>query len=69
MNEIKIGNLIISKKGILGIAFLLFTIGVIIGGMVIAPQNGGNGLMALVFIAIVIFINYPMIKKEIREKE
>lgn len=69
MEEIKIGNLIISKKGILGIAFLLFLIGAIIGGMIIAPKENGNWLMASFFIVIVSSILYPKIRKEIREEK
>lgn len=66
MKEVKIGNLIISRKGTFRIVFLLFSIGMVIGGIVIAPNDGGNWLIASFIIVMVTAILYSGIRREIR---
>ncbi len=68
MESIEIGNLIVSKKGVLKIVFLLFIVGAIIGGTVIAPENGGNWLIASTFTALIVAMHYRSIRKEIKRK-
>ncbi len=62
MKAVQIGKYTISKKGILFLAFLLFFIGGVIGG-VIVPS--GNFLITIFPIGFIIAIWYPQIKKEI----
>ncbi len=69
MEELIVGNFTISKKGILKIAFLLFLIGVVIGGVIIAPSNGANWLIAINFIVLIVLVNYRTIKKEIQQNK
>ncbi len=64
MTDLRIGSVIISKKGIFKIAFLLFLIGVIIGANVASEKF--HIAVFLPVIAAIFYFLMPGIKKEIR---
>ncbi|TCD12787.1 hypothetical protein EZ449_01705 [Pedobacter frigidisoli] len=68
MKDIKIGNTIITKKAVLKIAFLLFIVGIFIGGQIAVKEKGKSNSFLLLSSIILIPIFYmivPSIKREI----
>lgn len=67
MKDIKIGNIIITKKGILRSAFILFIIGMLVGGQFAMAEDGkSKSIIMLSFIFLIpIFYLIPGLKKEI----
>lgn len=68
MRDLKIGNLLISQKGIVILACLLFVSGIVFGGTIIASYIGGiNVLFLLPVLAITWSISIPSLEEEITE--
>lgn len=67
MKDITIGNLLITKKGVLILTFLFFIIGVLLGGTIMASNLGKTNLFIFIPFLIIIWLAYiPTLKKEIK---
>ena len=68
MNDIKLGNWIITKKAILGVISGLFFFGVLLGANIALVENSQkdiNWISIMLFYLPIIFILYRPIKKGI----
>lgn len=68
MKNLKIGSLIISQRGMLIVAFLLFLTGVILGSTIAANFLGAINLFFLLpFLAVIWSVCIPSLEEEITE--
>jgi hypothetical protein len=65
MRSLKIGNLVITKKGLLTLCFGFFLTGIVLGGTIIANKNSSNILLGLFITLINWGVLFPTLKKEI----
>lgn len=68
MKDLKIGNLLITKKGLLTLAYVFFLTGAILGGTLLTNHSGTKNLFFIIpFLAFIWFKYIPTLKREIKE--
>lgn len=69
MKDLKIGNLLITKKGLLTITFACFLSGVLLGGMIASKSANpeSNSTFVLIFFGVLIWsFLIPTLRKQIK---